>query len=92
MAIKKPSVIRPPHLEEYTEEEIEDVQEQEVIEENITPKRRGRPPKKAVENNEEVPQTVKKRGRPPKNAREEQLADNQFQDIFACQRLHQYHF
>ena len=80
--IKKVTIRKPMAIKEYEEDndedddyedyEIEQKNEPEVIE---TPKRRGRPSKKSVNEDEEI--SKKKRGRPPKNSNKYDIEDGQ---------------
>ncbi len=83
VSIKKPTIPTP-----IIEEDFEDVEEDKVIEQDVQPKpkRRGRPPKKVQENNEEIEQPKpKRRGRPPKKKVEEEKQEeiNEFDDILS---------
>ena len=79
VSIKKPSVIKEPIIEEF-----DDFEEDDDIDIPVTPKRRGRPSKKSIEERDlvdisEEPKK-KKRGRPPKKVVQE-VDEDEFSDV-----------
>ena len=71
VTIKRPIAIKEADFEdEYDEEDFEEIQ---------TPKRRGRPSKKSIDEIDDA--SKKRRGRPPKTIEKEEIEENKFESL-----------